>query len=185
MHHAVPLMQVIIASLQVALTAVLGWLTFRIAKQQTATNRSQLRYNLFNKRFEVFEAAMKFVTLVAMNHTASLEERIEFVRKTKAARFLFNEEAAAYFSHVDSQAVLVEVGQKLIAQAGAFETKAGSIALLKARIDWFDEQLALLPKDFDRFLAIEGSKPDESRGRPFSARFTEEEAGEAVKQEYP
>ena len=54
----------IIASITAAsITGYFAWRQMQIARQQAATARDQLRYNLFTKRYEIYEAARKAVEI--------------------------------------------------------------------------------------------------------------------------
>jgi hypothetical protein len=77
--------------------------------------------------------------------------------KDEAARFLFNQEAEDYFTHLAHQALKLQI------DTGQSEK------MRAARGIWFNEQLDQLPKEFDRFLAVE-AVPDSSK-KFFSSRF--------------
>jgi hypothetical protein len=147
----------------------------QIARQQQERNQSQLRLNLFNKRFEVFEAAMQLIALVSRNGTVTDKGRIDFVQKTKAARFLFGKEAEDYFTHLNSEAIAIQVGSQLsdILGEGVKSEQSQFPMLLGARRMWFNGQLDELPKEFDDFLTVE-TLPNSSKKR-FTARFNPEQ----------
>ena len=62
----VSFLQGLVPFLQIIFTVVLGCLTYQIARQQKETNRNQFRLNFFDKRFAVYEAAMEFIALAAL-----------------------------------------------------------------------------------------------------------------------
>src|SRR6266436_8285269 len=175
--EVIPFLQGLTPFLQIVLTGAVCLLTYQIARQQVRvarrqedTSRSQFRLNLFDKRLEVFEAAMLFLALMVTKSTVTHEERIDFVRKTRAARFIFNKEADDYFIHLSKEAIAIQVGSYIVDLIGEGAPSEQSPKLLGARLMWFNEQLNELPKEFDEFLTVE-AVPVPSKKR-FSARFT-------------
>ena len=114
---------------------------------------------------------MEFIALASNKGTVTNEERIDFLRKTKAARFLFNKEADDYFTHLNAEAIHLQVVHKIVSNAGSVEGMEDTEHNRVARIVWFNKQLDELPKEFDRFLTVEDVS--DSKTKLFSARFTQ------------
>jgi hypothetical protein len=132
-----------------------------------------LRLNLFDKRFEMFDTVMRFLTLVVTKGSVTHEERIDFVQKTRAGRFIFNKEADEYFIHLSKEAIAIQVGSYITDLLGEGATKEESPKLLGARLMWFNQQLDELPKEFDDFLTVE--TVSNSSKKRFSDRFNPEQ----------
>jgi hypothetical protein len=61
------------------------------------------RLNLFDKRFEMFEAVTLFLAMIVSKGKVTRGERIDFVRKTRAARFIFNKEVDDFIAGFDPE----------------------------------------------------------------------------------
>src|ERR1700681_1880047 len=72
-------------------TVVDGVIAVYIAHQQSLTNRNQLRFHLFDKRFAVYKAAMTLLTVVMIKDITG-EEVHEFEEAAGSALFLFGDD---------------------------------------------------------------------------------------------
>jgi hypothetical protein len=69
-----------------------------IAWQQLQTARNKFRLDLFDRRFPVFEAAMKLVLIAVQEGDISDEARREFFTATRGVEFLFNSEGSVAYA---------------------------------------------------------------------------------------
>lgn len=66
-----------------------------IAYQQLITNRQKLKLDLYNKRFEVYTATLKFYQELIGDGVTS-ETHKNFIEKKEAAKFLFSDDISIY-----------------------------------------------------------------------------------------
>ncbi|WP_175874059.1 hypothetical protein [Burkholderia sp. BCC0397] len=84
--------QVGAAALGPIIALVGGW----IAWQQVRISRNKLKLDRFDKRFEVYEAAMTFVSRIAAKDAVEEKWVNEFLLATRRARFLISPEIEQY-----------------------------------------------------------------------------------------
>ncbi len=113
---------------------------------------------LFDRRLLIHDEAMRLIAHVIAKGTCTQEELDQFLRNTKDARFLFNEDVESYLRTLGNEALSVRVGQQKqegLAYAPKSEEFQKSIAAWRDRLIWFTEQLDEVKKRFDPFLQIQ------------------------------
>jgi hypothetical protein len=80
------------------LTGAIALVTLRIQRQQTETNKNQLRFHLFDRRWAVYEATMALIDVAITKGDIPREELWKFAVATRGARFLFNQEEITWIS---------------------------------------------------------------------------------------
>lgn len=134
------------------------------ARQQADTNRNQFRLHLFDRRYAVFEAAIKFVRSVCGKGDITDEEVREFWTATRGTPFLFNKEVQDYCDTLRQRALDVQTLKKMI--DGTLGPAAHRKTLdpnhpqnVKRRAEllkWFSNEAEEMSKRFAPFLKIEG-----------------------------
>jgi hypothetical protein len=136
------------------LTGAIGCVTVYIAWQQWQTARNKFRFDLFERRFAVFEAAMKLVWIAVTKGDVPDEARREFLAATKGVEFLFNQKIHDHCDALAKEALNVRIGSEKIASLSIGEDRARSEGARADRITWFNAQLDEIPKLFGPFLRI-------------------------------
>ena len=67
-----------------------------VAFRQHRTARNKLKFELFEERLKVYDAAMKFLSSVATHGDFTLEDESEFLQATRSARWVFDLDAATF-----------------------------------------------------------------------------------------
>jgi hypothetical protein len=158
LHHC-PVLNIPTASLFVGIATLS--VTGYIAWQQMRTAKNKFRLDLFDRRFPVFEAAMKFVSIAAQKGDVSEEARQEFLIATRGVEFLFDRKIQDYCDKLINEAVNLHHGFKLkdLPRSGAPEQDAKHIKRIETwseRAQWFNEQVEEVPKRFGPFLRVRG-----------------------------
>ena len=125
-------------------TLVIGAITVYIARQQWLTNRNQLRLHLFDKRFDVYKAAMTLTTVIMVKDITG-EEVHEFEVATRSALFLFGKngkEIQDYCDKLRNEAFNLLADQRLNRES--------------ERLKWFSAKYEVIPKRFAPFLKVTG-----------------------------
>ncbi|MFX1678041.1 hypothetical protein PV762_02310 [Mitsuaria sp. CC2] len=89
-------------------TCVLTALAGLIAWRQWRTSHDTLRFSLFQKRFEIYDATRIFIGDIVMSGNTSKEGTAKFLTATLGTRWLFNEKLASYMQELYDQAQLLE-----------------------------------------------------------------------------
>jgi hypothetical protein len=128
-------------------TVVNGVIAVYIAHQQSLTNRNQLRFHLFDKRFAVYKAAMTLVTVVMVKDITG-EEVHEFEEAAGSALFLFGDDGKKLQDCCD------QMRNKALAlladQITNPESERGEL------VRWFSKQFEEIPKLFAESLKVTG-----------------------------
>jgi len=76
-----------------------------IAYQQYGLAREKFKLDMFEKRFAVYKATQRFLTVIFQVGKVDLDKLFEFRRDTQDATFLFGQEIPAYLKRLDVQAL--------------------------------------------------------------------------------
>jgi len=152
------------------LTGAIGCVTAYIAYQQWLTAKNKFRLDLFEKRFAVFEAAMKMVSIAVQKGDVPDEARREFLIATKGVQFLCDQKLQDYCDTLAKEALSVRVGQQEMDSLPVGPQRAKSAVALGERIKWFSDQVDEIPKRFGEFLQIRGASPAWPRPLPGRSR---------------
>jgi hypothetical protein len=140
------------------LTGAIGCVTVYIAWQQWQTAKNKLRFELFERRFAAFDAAMKLVSIAVKKGDVPDEARQEFLVATKGVQFLCDQKLQDYCDTLAKEALSVRVGKQLLDSdslpVGTRRTQ--SAVALGDRIKWFSDQVDEIPRRFASFLKIRG-----------------------------
>lgn len=91
------------AYLSALLTPTVAAVGLYLAWRQAATARNKLKFDLFSRRFSVYDAARTFIATVVIKGEAIDDAFNAFVAGTREARWLFDEPLAVYFHNELSQ----------------------------------------------------------------------------------
>lgn len=83
---------------------LIGVSTAWTAWSQHLINKENLKLNLFEKRFLVFKATRKFLSVVFKNAEISLEDLYEYRANTSEKDFFFENDIINYLEEIDSKA---------------------------------------------------------------------------------
>ena len=76
-----------------------------IAYRQYGLAREKFKLDMFEKRFAVYKATQRFLTIILQDGRVDLEKLNEFRRDTQDAIFLFGQEIPTYLKRLDVQAL--------------------------------------------------------------------------------
>ena len=138
------------------LTGTIGCVTSYIAVQQWLTAKNKLRLDLFDRRFPVFEATMKLVSIAIQKGDIPDEARRAFLIATRGAQFLFDQKLQDYCDVLAKEAISVRVGEQMMDYLPVGDRRTKSAEAWAERMEWFTEQMDEIPKRFAPFLKIHG-----------------------------
>ena len=120
----------------------------------------QVNFELFDRRLQIHDAAMRLIAHVMAKGTCAQEELDQFLKATKDARFLFNEDIEGYLRTLAAEALYVCLGrerQEGLAHDPRSEEFQKSVDAWGDRLVWFTQQPDEVKKRFDSFLQIRES----------------------------
>ncbi len=137
------------------LTPTIAVLGAYIAWQQWRTNRNKLKIDLFDKRHQVFENIKKFIASILTSGRVEDGADIQFLRDTKSARFLFED-------NTDILNLVDEIYKKAVALDTLQKTEKGSSdEALEKNLDkqseikeWYIAQLRNIDEAFKEYLIL-------------------------------
>jgi hypothetical protein len=116
----------------------------------------RVNLQLYEKRLPIYEAAMRLIAYVVQKGTCTFEQLDRFLKDSREARFLFNEDIESYLQKLHAEALAVIVGEQkrevLAANSNGHER---SVAAWHDRMIWFSEQFGEVKRRFDPFLQIQ------------------------------
>jgi hypothetical protein len=140
------------AALSPVIAVVGGW----IAWQQVRINRNKLKLDRFEKRFEIYEAAMSFAAKVSSSGSLQAEWTHDFQLKTRGARFLLNKELADYLDEILMKAADLHATMRFLESPTMPESKREALANKWTGLQrWFNDQFKAIPDKFAPFLSVD------------------------------
>jgi len=137
------------------LTPTIAILGSVIAVLQWRINRLRLKHELFDKRYEIFTAAMAFVVSIVQNGKAIEVERIKFLQRTKGAKFLFPEKIDKYLEDIHRKACDLQCLDAELEGVGVGKERSENVMKQSAIKKWFNVQLNALAQQFQSFIKLE------------------------------
>lgn len=135
---------------------VIGFLGVYIAWKQWKTAAYRYRMDLFEKRFEIYEATIDFILSIRGGGQVSDQCLAVFKEKTLPVRFLFNDEVADYIAQIRSQALDAQTFSQEAEGMGASPEKLEFQRKSSEARKWLYQQLdeAELNKRFRKSLDL-------------------------------
>jgi len=148
-----------------ALAIVVGLIAAAVAFGSFWIAREKLRFDLFDKRFKVFEGARLLVSRALRTGALSMDELLEFRATAIGKEFLFSGEVVDYLNKIDQYAVrIVTMGPVLRKSVGVAPVDAAALIQLQKvkeqheeALNWMVEQLQQLTARFAPDMQIEWS----------------------------
>ncbi|MGJ3258210.1 MAG: hypothetical protein ACFE0S_01285 [Rhodospirillales bacterium] len=118
-----------------------------ITYQQYWVNRLRLRHELFDRRFEVFKAAQRFLSEIMregrLTDDGLANEYPKFIDAWQRSRFLFNNEIADYLDSIGKRALQLRLHDR----RDRHEEEASDL-------EWLTQQTTVLFEKFRPYLAF-------------------------------
>lgn len=126
------------------LTPVIAILGSIIAIMQYRINKARLRYELFDRKYEIFEATKTFLSSVITHGKTINDDRIIFLRNTKGSFVFYKKDITEYLYTLHKKSLALNL------HASKSEHDA-ECEVLK----WFGEQIENIDEVFKGALKIE------------------------------
>lgn len=136
---------------------IVGFITAYIAFRQHKNDTARLKLNVYDKRFEVYQAIREYFSVIFRDGTVSLEDLQQFWIKTTQAEFLFGREVN------DKREELYKKGVRLSFVEGRLEDNNLEVGEERNKLadesydllNWFDEESKKVSSLFAKYLKID------------------------------
>jgi hypothetical protein len=109
---------------QALLTPVIAATGIFVSWRQWRTNSQKLRYDLFEKRYAVYEAAVRFIASIMREGRPSQEAQNAFLIGTQGSKLLFGKEVEEYLHVLWVDAVEMEMHQAIFSDLPVGEKRS-------------------------------------------------------------
>lgn len=141
----------LLSSLLVPLIAII---TVYIAYQQHKTNKNRLKFELYNKRYEVYVCVKTFISHVVSISDIDTNTALKFLRETREAEFLFDNEIIEYINELYKKALEVHAIVATYEPLPAGEQRGELIDKQFKLIEWFISQPEIASEKFRKYLSL-------------------------------
>lgn len=135
-------------------TLIVGFAVAFIAWQQWQLARSKLRLDLFDRRYNVYDATRKFVAGIVSEATFSDAQLFAFYAGTSDAEFLFGSDVVAYLAALRKRTIDMRMHQKLYQPLPVGEERSRHVQAENDQLLWIGEQLTAMTKTFTPYLGF-------------------------------
>jgi hypothetical protein len=123
--HAPPLeITILVPWSQALLTPVIAATGIFVSWRQWKTNSQKLRYDLFEKRYAIYEAAVRFIASMMREGRPSREAQNAYLVGTQGAKLLFGKEVEEYLHLLWVDAVEMEMHQAIFSDLPVSEKRS-------------------------------------------------------------
>lgn len=134
--------------------AVAGFAVY-VAANQWTTARNKLRFDLFEKRFAVYQGARKFVGSVVTSGTANHEDLVNYLQATHAARWIVSQTIHDYLENsLHEPALEMERLETEIDEMPTGESRTIKVERRKHLRIHFNKQFDQLDVQFSPYLKL-------------------------------
>lgn len=142
-----------LAALLAPTVAVLGSV---IAYRQWRTAQNKLKFELFDRRFSVYEASRNLLASIITSGKAKDEEVFKFLLATREAKWLLNNEVATYLEkEVYHKAIDLQTLQATLEGVPVGEERSANVKKQAVIKKWFIAQYEVLDEKFSPFLELQ------------------------------
>ena len=126
-----------------------------IAYRQWRTTQNKLKFDLFEKRFAVFDAARTFISSVMTSGKAKEDEMYKFLSGTREARWLLNNDIATYFDEqIWKKAVELQALESVLQDVQRRDDRTTNVQRQGEIKTWLIDQYKVLDEKFSPFLKL-------------------------------
>lgn len=137
------------------LTPIIAILLVYIAWQQWNTNRNKLKLDLFDRRFQILENVRKFIASILTSGTVEHGPDIQFLRDTKSARFLFQDDAKILSLTKEIYDKAIELQTLIEKQKGSSgQTLVNNLNKQNEIKEWYAKEITTIDDIFKKYLIL-------------------------------
>ena len=127
---------------------IIAWLQCRVAKDK-------LRLALFDRRYKVYDATRKFLSVIIREATFTVPDLFEFNAGTSDAQFLFKPDVAKYLAEIRERALHLQTTHQLLERPPANGDELPRLAYAQGDdLKWLGDQITAMTKTFVPYLGF-------------------------------
>lgn len=133
--------------------AYIAWQTYKINKTNSSVSKDQLRLNLFDRRYKVFEAFRTFLSDFMITARIENADLSKFILNTTGSFFLFEEDIVIYRVEIQEKAIRHKQVLSMLDRGVQDDDKRSRLAEEAAELEmWFGEQYSKVGEVFRKYL---------------------------------
>jgi hypothetical protein len=126
-----------------------------IAWQQWRVAESKLRLDLFDRRYKVYDATRKFLSVIIREARFTNSDLFEFNAGTSDAQFLFKPDVAEYLAEIRRQALHLRTTRELLKKPRITDDELARLAQAENDdLSWLGDQIIAMTKVFAPYLGF-------------------------------
>ena len=141
----------LLISVQTAITAIM---LVYIAYKQWRLAENKLKLDLFEKRYKVFEATRKFLSVILREATFQNTDLFEFYAGTADAAFLFKDDIISFLDSIRDHALKMRAYARQYSNLPVGDERTQLIKGESAELNGLTEQLRNLATKFQPYLGF-------------------------------
>ena len=135
-------------------TLVLGCAIAYVAWQQWRIARHRLRLDLFDRRYKIYDATRKFLSIILREARFEDSQLFEFYAGTSDAEFLFDSAVVDYLEQVRKRAVNMRTHQRVYEHMPVGDERSRHVQAEHDDLVWLTDQLTAMTQVFSPYLSF-------------------------------
>jgi hypothetical protein len=135
-------------------TLIFGCAVAYVAWQQWQIARHRLRLDLFDRRYKVYDATRKFLSIILREARFEDAQLFEFYAGTSDAAFLFDSPVVEYLEHVRKRAVNMRTHQSVYEHMPVGDERSRHVQAEHDDLVWLTDQLTGMTQVFNPYLSF-------------------------------
>ena len=140
---------------QLFISVIIGSAVVYIADQQRKINRNKLRFDLYDRRFTLYNEIKSLLGSIVRMGDASDDDLMGLMRNTKEAIFLFKEDIPEYIAEIHKKANELHRLEKEIANKVSVADREEASKKREKVFEWFSKQFEECTEKFKKYLSFE------------------------------
>ncbi len=132
----------------VIIAGIVAWISW----SQYSVSKEKFKLDLFEKRFQVFAATRKLLTVVMQRATIEIDDLFEFRANTGEATFLFNTDITTYLSEIDKNVIRLRTLKEQMKPLPVGEKRTEKNEQISECLKWLGDQLPELKYQFEPYM---------------------------------
>ncbi len=132
----------------VVIAGIVAWISW----SQYSVSKEKFKLDLFEKRFQVFAATRKLLTIVMQRANIEIDDLFEFRANTGEAAFLFDTDITTYLSKIDKKVIRLHTLKEEMKSLPVGEKRSEKAEQISECLKWLGDQLPELKHQFGPYM---------------------------------
>ena len=139
-------------------TLIVGIAVAVIAYQQWMLARHKFRLDLFDRRYKIYEATAKFISIIFARANFTDEDLWDFCNGTRDSVFLYPKAIKDYLDEVKGRALDMRSFAIQLQDLPVGKERSDLVDRNHGEMVWLTDQMAALPERFSPYLGFQSAK---------------------------